>query len=193
MKTFKEYLFESVKEYKLRIKLGGLKDVPDADLFERIFEKYGLKSMSKFKKTPIQEHPVDFYNLRNCDVYICDATFDYPVTANELYHYIQEQSPLVGSQIVVINSDHPEEIAREEALKQKDKVYKPLLDSEYEKSTHEIQYGDTYNQSMLAELETRKYEVEGGKSQAAKTTNDDPVNSKPVIKDRGNHPLGKRK
>ena len=43
-----------------------------------------------------------------------------------------------------------------------EEVYKPLLDSEYDQEAFPIEYGDEYNASMLAELETRKYEIEGG-------------------------------
>lgn len=191
MKTFKHYLTESKKEYSFRIKLAGC-DKPDMDMFETMMEKYGLESMSSFKETPIQEHPQDFYNLKNCEVFISDAKFSYPVTANELYHYIQEQTDLVGSQIVVIPSDHPEEIAREEKLEKGDEEYVALLDSEYEQEEYEIQYGDEYNYNMLKELETRQYEFDGDKAPAAKTTNDDPVNTEPVMRDRGNPEGGKR-
>ena len=192
MKTFKEYLVESVKDWSFRIKIGGLDEAPDADLLETIFEKYGLKSLSTFKKTPIQEHPVDFYNLRNSDVYIADASFDYPVTANELFYYIQENTDLLGSQLVVVSSSDKEEIAREEMAQKGEEVYQPLLDSEYSQESFPIEYGDEYNQSMLAELETRKYEIEGGSAPTAKTTNDDKVHTASPMKDMGNHSLGKR-
>lgn len=192
MKTFREYLVESVKEWNFRIKIGGQDDAPDADLLETIFEKYGLKSLSAFKKTPIQEHPVDFYNLKNSDVYIADASFDYPVTANELFYYIQEQTDILGGQLVVVSATDKEEIAREETIKKGETVYQPLLGSEYDASDHPIEYGSEYNQSMLSELETRKYEIEGGSTPPAKTTNDDKVHAASPMKDMGNHKLGKR-
>jgi len=193
MKTFRDYLTESVKEYKMRIKVAGIDEAPDMNKFETIFEKYGLTSMSTFKKTPIQEHPQDFFNIKNSDVYISDASFSYPVTSHELFHYIQEEIGLSGSQVVVIPSGHPEEIAREDALADEGKEYVSLLDSEYAQEGHEIEYGDEFVGNFLKELETRQYEyATGEKTPAAKTTNDDPVNTAPVMSDRGNHELGKR-
>lgn len=192
MKTFRDYLTESVKEYKMRIKVAGLDEAPDMDKFETIFEKYGLNSMSSFKKTPIQEHPQDFFNIKNSDVYISDASFSYPVTSHELYHYIQEEIGLSGSQVVVIPSGHPEEIAREEAAGKGNEEYVTLLDSDFEQEGHEIEYGDEFVGNFLKELETHQYEFDAGKTPAAKTTNDDPVNTAPVMSDRGNHELGKR-
>ena len=193
MKTFKNYLTESTKQYSFRVKVAGVHEAPDMDVFETMFEKYGLDSMSSFKETPIQEHPQDFYNINNSEVYISDAVFAYPITANELYHYIQEETGLTGAQVVVIPSEHPEEIARQEKLTKGDKEYVPLLDSEYEQEEYEIKFGDEYNYNMLKELETRQYKFDGDTEPKAKTTNDDPVNTKPVMKDRGNHEQGKRK
>lgn len=191
MKTFKNYLTESKKDYGFRIKLAALDEAPDMDRFETIFEKYGVTSMSAFKQTPIQEHPQDFFNIRNSDVYISEVTFDYPVTSNELYHYIQEEMGLTGAQVVVIRTDHPEEIAREESLEDKGE-YVSLLDSDYEQDEFEIEYGDEYNDNMLKELETRQFDFATDKAPAAKTTNDEPVNTDPVMRDRGNHDMGKR-
>lgn len=192
MKTFKEYLVESVKEWNFRIKIGGMDEAPDVDLLETIFEKYGLKSLSAFKKTPITEHPMDFYNLRNSDVYIADVSFDYPVTANELFYYIQEQTSILAGQLIVVSEHDKEEIAREESIPKDDVVYKPLLDSEYPADDHPIQYGDEYNGSMLAELETRKYEIEGGSAPAAKISGGEDINTTSPMKDMGNHTLGKK-
>jgi len=191
-KSFRQYLMESKKEYKLRIKIAGVDEAPDMDKFETILDKYGLLSMSTFKRTPVEEHPQDFYTIQNSDVYITDVVFEYPVTANELYHYLQEETDLPGSHVVVINSDHPEEISREEKIQSKDEPYIPLLGSEYEQDEYEIEYGDEYNQNMLKDLETLNFEYAAGKPEKGKTTNDYPVNNEPVFKGRGKTEIGKK-
>ena len=43
------------------------------DSIETALEKYELKSLSKPKKTPIQEHPMDFQTINNAEVHIMDA------------------------------------------------------------------------------------------------------------------------
>jgi len=59
----------------------------------------------------------------------------------------------------VINSDHPEEIAREEAIK--DEEYESVLETDYEDSNNaKDSFGDEYNENMLKSLETRKYEFD---------------------------------
>ena len=132
------------------------------DRLETCLEKYDMKSLTKPKKTPIQEHPMDFQTLSNAEVYIMDAELQYPVSANQLYEYISQSVGVPANQLVVINKDHPEEIAREEAIQEEGDVYVTKLDdADYtDAKKHDVAevFGDEYNANMLKELETRKYE-----------------------------------
>ena len=128
---------------------------------ESALEKYEVASISKPKKTPIQEHPMDFQTLNNAEVFIMDAELKYPVTAHQLYEYISQTVGVPASHLVVINSDHPEEIAREEALKEEGDEYTAKLDTDYKDSNNaKDNFGDEYNENMLKSLETRKYEFD---------------------------------
>lgn len=132
------------------------------DKLETALQKYDMKSMSKPKKTPIQEHPMDFQTLNNAEVFIMDTELQYPVSAHVLYEYISQVVGVPASHLVVINQDHPEEIAREEAIKEEGDTYESRLDDgEYKdapKVKQEELFGDKYNENMLKGLETRKYE-----------------------------------
>ena len=156
MKSLKSYLVESEQTYKFRIKMAKKCDDETMDALETALEKYEVASMSKPKRTPIQEHPMDFQTLQNAEVFIMDTELKYPVTAHQLYTYISEVVGVPASHLVVINSDHPEEIAREEAIKEEE--YESLLDSDYKEEKRDATYGDEYNENMLKQLETRKYE-----------------------------------
>ncbi len=159
MKSFKSYLVESEQTYKFRIKMAEKCDEERMNALEAALEKYDMKSISKPKKTPIQEHPMDFQTLQNAEVFIMDAELSYPVTAHQLYEYISQTVGVPASHLVVINSEHPEEIAREEALKEEGEEYTAKLESDYEDSNNaKDNFGDEYNGSMLKSLETRKYE-----------------------------------
>ena len=159
MKSFKSYLVESEQTYKFRIKMAEKCDEERMDALEAALEKYDMKSISKPKKTPIQEHPMDFQTLQNAEVFIMDAELSYPVTAHQLYEYISQTVGVPASHLVVINSEQPEEIAREEALKEEGEEYTAKLESDYEDSNNaKDNFGDEYNGSMLKSLETRKYE-----------------------------------
>jgi len=159
MKSFKSYLIESEQTYKFRIKMAELCDDERMNALEAALEKYDMKSISKPKKTPIQEHPMDFQTLQNAEVFIMDAELSYPVTAHQLYEYISQTVGVPASHLVIINSDHPEEIAREEAVKAEGEEYETLLDSDYKDANNaKDNFGDEYNENMLKSLETRKYE-----------------------------------
>lgn len=82
MKSFKQYLTESKKEYKFRIKYAGTLTDSQIDRIEMALGKYSVLDMSKPKTTPIQEHPMDFQTLKNSEVSIVDVTVDYPSTIN---------------------------------------------------------------------------------------------------------------
>ena len=156
MKSLKSYLVESEQTYKFRIKMAEKCDDETMDALETALEKYEVASISKPKKTPIQEHPMDFQTLQNTEVFIMDAELKYPVTAHQLYTYISEVVGVPASHLVVINSDHPEEIAREEAIKEEE--YETLLTSDDKEEKQNSVFGDDDNENMLKSLETRKYE-----------------------------------
>jgi len=158
MKSFRSYLVESEQTYKFRIKLACECSDETMDALETALQKYDMKSMSKPKRTPIQEHPMDFQTLQNAEVFIMDTELNYPVTAHTLYEYISQVVGVPASHLVVINQDNPEEIAREEALKEEGEEYETLLGSDYKEEKQDPTFGDEYNENMLKSLETRKYE-----------------------------------
>ena len=157
MKSLKSYLVESEQTYKFRIKMAEKCDDETMNALESALEKYEVASISKPKKTPIQEHPMDFQTLNNAEVFIMDAELKYPVTAHQLYEYISQTVGVPASHLVVINSDHPEEIAREEALKEEE--YESVLETDYEDGNNaKDNFGDEYNENMLKQIESRKME-----------------------------------
>jgi len=162
MKSLKQYLTESERTWTFRLKVACECDNDTLDKLETALQKYDLKSLSKPKRTPIQEHPTDFQTLSNAQVFLMDAEVKYPVTAHQLYTYITEVVGIPASHLVVVNKSHPEEIAREEALKEEGNEYVVKLeDAEYkdaDKVKVEDHFGDKYNENMLKDLETRKYE-----------------------------------
>lgn len=161
MKSFKQYLTESKKEYKFRIKYAGTLTDSQIDRIEMALGKYSVLDMSKPKTTPIQEHPMDFQTLKNSEVSIVDVTVDYPSTVQVLRNELTEYAGIPGSHLVVINANHPEEVAREEALKEQDnEEYEALLDSDLPESKNDPSFGDEYNESMLKELERGTPEIE---------------------------------
>tara|TARA_B100000902_G_C27281327_1_gene901965 strand:+ start:789 stop:1280 length:492 start_codon:yes stop_codon:yes gene_type:complete len=157
MKSLKSYLVESEQTYKFRIKMAEKCSDETMDALESALQKYDVKSMSKPKKTPITEHPMDFQTLQNQEVFIMDTELNYPVTAYQLYEYISQTVGVPASHLVVINQDHPEEMAREEAINEEE--YESVLETDYDDSNNaKDNFGDEYNENMLKAIESRKME-----------------------------------
>ena len=72
MKSFKSYLVENEHTYKFRLIIAEMLDDERMDALESALEKYEVSSMSKPKKTPIQEHPMDFQTLNEFD---CESSY----------------------------------------------------------------------------------------------------------------------
>jgi len=149
MKTFKEYLVESTKTYDLRIKVAE-HELSEADL-KNLLEKYNIVSFKKLTKTPVQEHPHEFPRLKNKEVYIFDATVQYPVTFAQLEQVLAETFGIPQDHIKV---KHPADPTEEVSTNDKEYIKKLSTEVDYKDDTsiNKPLYGDEYNMSMFKEL-----------------------------------------
>ena len=160
MKTFTEFLIESSKTYEFRVKIACDCNNDHMERFENQMNRFGLESISKPKRTPIQEQPAGFAtSVKNTEVSIFDIETNYPAAPHQITAIAQEVFGIPESHVVTVNKNDPEEIAREVAKDEKDGEYKPITGTEYEDEKQEDVFGDKYNENMLKELETRKYEM----------------------------------
>ena len=122
-------------------------------------ERFGLESISKPKRTPIQKQPAGFaVSVKDSAVNVFEIVTNYPATPQQVNALLQDILDLPESHVVTVNKNDPEEIAREVAADAKEQEYQPLLTSDYEDEKLDPTYGDEYNANFLKELETRKYE-----------------------------------
>ena len=160
MKTFAEFLIESSKTYEFRVKVACDCSDDHMERFENQLERFGLESISKPKRTPIQEQPAGFAStVKNTEVSIIDVETNYPVAPHQITAMAQEVFGVPESHVVTVNKNSPEELAREEAADTKEGEYEPIVGTDYEDEKQEDVFGDKYNENMLKELETRKYEI----------------------------------
>jgi hypothetical protein len=166
MTDFKQYLAESTKEYDYRIKVAGDLSEDFAAVLETALKKYEVKSLSKGKKTPIQEVPLDFPNLKNQAVTIFELKTSYPASVFEMHSYISNIMRLQPNQLVVRKPGEPTEEYQVEikAKAEKKSEFRSVLqDVEYKDApkvkADEI-YGDKANQSLLKELLKARKEVD---------------------------------
>ena len=173
MKSFVEYLIESSKTYEFRVKVAGEVTDEHMERIENHMERFGLESISKPKRTPIQKQPAGFgESVKDSAVNVMEISTNYPATPQQITALLQDILGLPESHVVTVNKNDPEEVAREAVTDTESEEYKPILANDYDEEKLEPSYGDEYNSNFLKELETRKYEFAAKPNKKTKTTND---------------------
>lgn len=164
-KSFINYVAETKTEYKyvLKFAVNEMTDVM-IDQLEAGLAKYDVKSASAFRKTPIQESPLDFPNVKNTAVFICDITLGYPGSLDFLRTYICNCMGISPACLAVYSENDPRQIETDLYLDRNSeeykKKYKTRLGSDPEDTGDKSLYGETYNVSFLKELEKVRKERE---------------------------------
>ena len=156
-KTFAGYVAEAKTEFKYVLKFA-VSEMTDSmiDVLEAGLSRYDLKQASSFRKTPIQESPLDFPNVKNMPVHICDVTMGYPASLDFLRNYVCNIMGISESCLAVYSENDPRQIETDlyidrSSPEYKEK-YKTRLGSEPEESGDKELYGETYNTKFLQEL-----------------------------------------
>jgi hypothetical protein len=183
MKTFAEYLTESKKTYKFKVRVAG--ELPEnfADKLESALTKYDIVGISAGKKTPITEKPLDFPQLSNMEVTHYEVEVNYPVTAYVLEQYLVTETGTHHSHIIVRGEGDPIERYQEPT---DDSPYESLLNTEDmggESAQSEV--GGDKVMDLLKELEVARKEraidpVEGIKPGESKDISNEQNNKSPI-------------
>lgn len=155
MKTFKNYLQESasVKKYDFRVKVAGDFTTEQESKLQTMLARYQVETFKKIGTTPIQELPLDFPQVKNCEVSIYEVSLNYPTTQQELTEYLSTGLEVSRQKLVVRKPGEPtEEYQHVEANPRTgalldDPDYKEAGDPKFEDY-----YGDKYNSGFVKEL-----------------------------------------
>lgn len=156
MESFKFYLERNKPTYKFKVKIA-IDELTDhhIDKIETCLSKYELVSASKFKKTPIQDNPIDFANIKNLPVYISDIEIKYPSTCNQLQNIISEATKISAQAIAIYGSaDSRKDIVD---IFNKDLSDKPtkLSKGDYDGEEEEGESHKDSSMKFLSDLETQ--------------------------------------
>jgi hypothetical protein len=188
MKNFKEYLSESKKKYDFRVKVAGGFSTEQESTLKTMLEKFAISGFKKTATTPIQALPLDFPQVRNCEVSIYEVTLDYPTTQFELTEYLTSGLG-VNKQNLVVRSpfeateDYQEPSEPREGALLDDPDYKEAGSPQFEDY-----YGDKYNTGFVKELndilklQRKARGEEIPTTEAAKFNVDSPVGTNSVLK-----------
>jgi len=127
MKSLHEYLIESKQTYEYRIKIAGELTKEQQERIERGCEAFDLVSLSAPKRLPVQESPMGFEGVKNTEVHIMDAKFNYPAST-EAFTEICRQAGISGSNVIVLNKAFEDSMMDEEG--RKDEGEEALLNSD---------------------------------------------------------------
>lgn len=187
MKNLATYLLESEQTYEFKIKIAGIECTNDVmDRVEHALAAFDVATVSKAKRLPICDKPLDFPSFGPVEVSLITATLKYPCTDAQIRAALGNQGRFPLANIVVVPKNAPEELRREEEgvdncedeTKQNKKKAKALLDTELESPEGgQVQVGQKRLDSMLKELESQKLEFEKTEKTDSKTTNDTPQNN----------------
>lgn len=112
MKNFLQYLTESQKIYEFRIKVANCDPSDKMEALKAGLEGYVIESIGAVKTLPIKANDIDFPSMVNCEIYLMDASFKYPVNDAQVRAIVSERLNCSPAQVVVVPKNHPEEIWR---------------------------------------------------------------------------------
>lgn len=181
MRSLNEYLIESKQDYNYRIKIAGDLSDETVEQMEKAFSAFDLVNLTGPKTTPVTKHPLGFNGLENETINILDATFNYPASTEQFVE-IAKQCGVAANRIIVLNKDFDDSMNDEEENKEKSGedgltgTEYPADSAEHKKANKD--YGDSYQEDAIQNRAKTEYEVAGGKTPKAKTTNDLPQGDK---------------
>lgn len=185
MNTLAKYLAESERTYRYRIKMVG--DVPEGfvrDLKSKLAQ-FDIVKMSDVKSTPVRKINTDFPAYPNQSMGMVDVEFRYPAVEPQ----VKQLAQLCGldPNRIVMNTVPYEESMAQEAEKIADQNRDLLSDTDYPEDDAEQRAlkkdysAEPHDHVVLKNAYRSDFTVAGGKTPAAKTTNDLPMGVKSPI------------
>jgi hypothetical protein len=186
MKNFKEYLAESKRQWDFKIKIAGGVTNEQEETLKSLLSRYTLADKGSFKKTttPIQSLPLDFPQIKNCEVNIYEVALDYPTTTQQLAEYISAELGVSKSHLVVRRPGEPSEEYQHDEPSTREGAL--LNDPDYKEAgspQFEDYFGDKYNTGFVKELndilklQRKERGEEIPTTEAAKFNTDSPANT----------------
>jgi hypothetical protein len=183
MKPLAHYLQEMNRLFEFSIKIAGCEiDQAAQAKIKSALEAYSVESVGKVKRLPIQEH-ADFPGQGPCECHLVEVTVRYPVVSDQVAQVVAEKLGLSRKQVIA--RTRGEEEIRTTVVMPKKAADGSVLnnpDLEAAEGGQEL-VGQSRKDSMLKELETRKYDF------AAKSES---VNSVDAPKINVTSPLGSK-
>jgi hypothetical protein len=161
MKTFRQYLVESVRTYRYTLKIAGDVDSKFLDLLRM--------NLKKFDPVKIQKDPYGFPDIHNESVTIIKCEFKYPATEPMIQQMVQLMGKNVN-QVRLITTEYNDSINHEIEQYANEASHSPLLlHTELEDDGKEAgkDYANQYLDKVVPKKPTFDYQYAAGKTQMA--------------------------
>lgn len=175
---FKEYITESFsKEYGFRVKIAADCGAEHMTALEACLQKYNLVSAAPWKRTPIQENPVEFVRAKGvqCTSEVCstDIVLKYPTNPRILEVWLAVNMGLDHDKVLVYDVKEPRrleadnaqertEYNKDRSVTEEDAVLNKEDQTHYEMQHEDVEsgplFGEEYNKKFLDELKKIKAE-----------------------------------
>ena len=182
MKNFKHYLAESERTYNYRIKIVGDVTADWLKQFKEKLKQFDPVKIGEPKSTPMQLQPADFPAFKNDSVSSFDCEFRYPAIEPQIKQLAQLLF-LDPNRIIMLTTQYEEDLDTErERIEKENKDL--LTDTDYpadnaEQTAEVKDYSAApEDHAVLKNTYRSSFEVAGGKTPPAKTTNDFPMGDK---------------
>jgi len=179
MKPYSQYLQEMCKIYEFVVKLANCDyDSAAQEKLKSALDIYAVESVGKAKTMPIQETS-DFPGQGPCECCMLEVSVRYPVVSDQMAQVIAEKLGIPRKQVLV-RTKGEEEIRTSfyDPKKAKDGSVLSNPDLDSEPGAQDL-VGQSRKDSLLKELETRKYEL-ATKAETTKSIDMPQGNTSPV-------------
>jgi hypothetical protein len=144
MKSLKQYIAESAKEYEFRFKTIVELSEEQLDKFETHLRKYDAFDVGAPKRTILQTAPLDFYNTGATEVYMIDFKTRIPTSAAVLGNELGQCLTIGERDFRLRRSDEPGEILDRASMEDKEEGNKEALLNDPEMSEAEEVKGNEH-------------------------------------------------
>lgn len=158
MKPFTEYFASSLPKYEFTVRIANCDFTNEMKQnMANKLQAYVVENISTAKRLPIKEH-AEFPGLGACDVHMLQVSVKYPVVSDQIRQVVAEAIGISAKQVYVRSIGEEanfEPIAEPKKAKDGSVLSNPDLDA----TSGQTMVGQSRVDSMLKELQTRRYEI----------------------------------
>jgi hypothetical protein len=186
MKNFAQYLVETKQTFDYRIKIAGDITAEQMNQLEKSMAQFDVIKMSEKKSTPVMKTLPDFPAFANERLTHMDVSFNYPATEIGM-RQVCELLGMDPNRMLMQPREYAEKLDQERKGYE-DQPESVLADTDFpEPNAEQKELSDDYSAApdehkIVVQNEYKSdFTIAGGKTPAAKTTSDFPMNDNSAI------------